>query len=218
MTDVSEKQLLRWLIARSTQRAGVPLETVDRGWVETLLSLVNGGKAFITQDPPLVWVHPRLYKDTRARKHSGLVCLESDLSPEVPLLKHVPDRDSMPAWSDGATRVRLNGEPIFRPRDEPSELYALGCLPWPPTGTEIHARRYREHRARFTESAVSDLHVMGDRCPVCGRTDARKPGDTSNNPECGVCELWAKDIRRGIRVLEEPPPVEPPAKKGKRSA
>lgn len=216
---MSEKQLLRWLIARSTQRVGVPLDTLDAGWVETLMSLVEGGKAFITTDPPLVWVHPKLYKDTRARKHSGVVCLESDLPPDVPLLKHVPDRNSMPVWDGTASRVRLNGEPIFRPRDEPSELYALGCLPWPPPGTEIHARRYREHRAQFSESAVSDLHVMGDRCSVCGREDTRKPGDTSNNPQCGVCELWEKDIRRGIRVLEEAPVVEAePKKKGKKSA
>lgn len=212
---MTPKQLLRWLIARSKgHREGVPMSEIPADCVDALVTLQGSGEAMLTADPPLVWVHPDCYKDRRNRRHAGRQTLESDLPPDVDLLKHLPDRaDTPPAGQ------RRNGEPIYRPRDEPSQLIAMGPTAWPPPGTTIRSRRYREPRAVYTEVTVSDLYVTAETCPVCGKPDGRGRKQTSNNTNCLACDLWARDITEGISTLETPPEVEiKPAKKKGRKA
>jgi len=196
-------RLLRRLITLCRQEGGVGLGAIELSHVDALLDLQRQGKVIVTTDTPaMVWVHPDAIKDRRRRARAEKTYVESDLPRDVDLLKHLPDRDSQPPVGQ-----RRNGEPIYRSRDEPSELVAMGPTPWPPDGTEIHARRYREPRAVYTEVSVSDIYVTADACPVCGKADTRGRKQTSNNINCLCCDLWAKNVTDAISTLETPPEV-----------
>jgi len=203
---MTSRELLAHLIARTHLDGGTPLGDVGPDSLDALIELQASGSVIVTQDPPMVWVHPDAMPPVRERVSYRRTYVESDLPPDVDTLKHAPDRDSMPV-----SGMRLNGEPVYRPRDEPSSLVAMGSTPWPPDGTSINCRKYREHRAQYTEVAIWDLHVVADACPVCGKPDGRKPGATSNNVNCVVCDLWARDVRKCVRTFEPEPDCQPEA-------
>ena len=125
-------------------------------------------------------------------------------------LHQVPDRDS--EFTPG---LKLNGRHVLRgKRDrERSEVLMVGVRAWPPEGTAIMARTYREGRAQFSTVEVRDLYVTADRCPTCGREQSAK-----TNPNCLTCDLWEDQLPTRIRTLEDAPPADPPPKKMGRPA
>lgn len=199
-------QLLRWLLCHDKVGLGVPMDRLSPEWVESLRRLHETGNIHITTDPPLVWVDPGSRKERKRQKRRTNVYVESDLPSDVPMLKHLPDRDSAPVKG-----LKLNGEPIYRPRDEPSELIAMGGMPWPLEGTTITPRWYRPARAKWTTEEIRDLVVTSETCPVCGSDGKR------NNPRCLVCDCWPHNYPKTVRTLEaepEPEKVKKPRKKG----
>lgn len=205
---MTAEKLLKWLVAHGKQRLAVPIDELDAGWVDALVALQERRKVHLSEHEgrTLIWIDPGVFRRRGQARCDRPEILETDLPPDVPYLKHAPDRDSMPV-----SGMRLNGEPVYRPRDEPSSLVAMGSTPWPPDGTSINCRKYREHRAQYTEVAIWDLHVVADACPVCGKPDGRKPGATSNNVNCVVCDLWARDVRKCVRTFEPEPDCQPEA-------
>jgi len=197
-------QFLRWLAQVSPLQLGVPMSRVPVAAIGALEVLQRTEDIFVTSDPPLVWLNPRHHKPWRRREKTRVI-LESDLPADVPLLKHTPDR------ADAAQLCgKRNGDPLFRRlRDEPSDLYAMGRQPWPPSGCKINPRQYVPARAEFTIELIHDMDVVDDLCPVCGRTEA--------HANCLVCD--AKPVRsKAIKMDPMPEPERKTKPKRKKTA
>lgn len=201
-------ELLAHLIARTHLDGGTPLGDIGPDSLDALMALQDAGKVILTDDPPMAWVHPDAMPPERERVSYRRTYVESDLPPDVDLLKHAPDRDSMPV-----SGMRLNGEPVYRPRDEPSSLILCGSQPWPPEGTEIQPRWYRPARAKWTTEERRDLVVTGDRCPVCGREESKR-----TSPVCLACDCWPSSYPTTVRTLEAEPDDQPKPKAKKKGA
>lgn len=202
---MTPSQLLAHLIARTHLDGGTPLGDIGPDALDALIDLQSAGKILVTQDPPMVWVHPDAMPPVRERVSYRRTYVESDLPPDVDLLKHSPDRDSQPV-----SGMRLNGEPVYRPRDEPSDLILTGSRPWPPEGTEIRSRYCRPARAKWTTEEYRDLVVTSDTCPVCGRAESKR-----TSPSCLACDLWPSNHPTTVRTLEAEPDDQPKPKRKK---
>lgn len=200
--------LLAWLRRRDKVGLGIPMGEIDPGWVDALGMLQHDGKVHLTADPPMVWIDPSVIRDRRRRKKVDDTYLDSDLPSDVPMMKHQPDRDSQPV-----SGMRLNGEPVYRPRDEPSDLILTGSRPWPPEGTEIRSRYCRPARAKWTTEEYRDLVVTSDRCPVCGRAESKR-----TSPSCLACDHWPSSYPTTVRTLEAEPDDQPKPKAKKKGA
>lgn len=198
--------LFRRIVGLSLELGGVPMSSVAPGDIDALMALQDAGKVILTDDPPMIWVNPKAIRGRRKvnEARETLIC-ETDLPPDVPYLKHAPDRDSQPV-----SGMRLNGEPVYRPRDEPSELILTGSRPWPPEGTEIKPRWYRPARAKWTTEERRDMVVTAEHCPVCGRTESKKV-----DRRCLVCECWPSNYPTTVRTLEPEPDNQPKPKRKK---
>ena len=88
----------------------------------------------------------------------------------------------------------------------------MGVTAWPPEGTTILARKYREgRRAQFTTVEVRDVYVTVERCPTCGRKQSARP-----SPNCLTCDLWESQHNARVRTFEDEPPADPlPTKRGR---
>ena len=205
-------ELLAWLRRRDKVGLGVPMGEIGEGLVDALAMLQHDGKVHLTADPPMVWLDPSVVRDKRRRKRKDDTFLDSDLPSDVPMMKHQPDRDSRPVPG-----MRLNGEPVYRPRDEPSSLILCGSRPWPPEGTEIKPRWYRPARAKWTTEERRDMVVTAECCPVCGRAESKK-----TSAQCLACDHWPSSYPTTVRTLEAEPDDQSekkkPRKKGAKTA
>ena len=205
---MTPENLLRWLIAHGKQRMAVPIDEIEPDWVEALVVLQDRGKVHLSEHEgsTLIWIDPSVFRRRGQARCDRPEILETDLPPDVAYLKHAPDRDSMPV-----SGMRLNGEPVYRPRDEPSSLILCGSQPWPPEGTEIKPRWYRPARAKWTTEERRDLVVTADTCPVCGRAESKKI-----DPRCLACDCWPSSYPTTVRTLEVEPDDQPKPSKAKK--
>lgn len=206
---MTAEKLLKWLVAHGKQRLAVPIDELDAGWVDALVALQERRKVHLSEHEgrTLIWIDPGVFRRRGQARCDRPEILETDLPPDVPYLKHAPDRDSMPV-----SGMRLNGEPVYRPRDEPSSLILCGSRPWPPEGTEIKPRWYRPARAKWTTEERRDMVVTAECCPVCGRAESKK-----TSAQCLACDHWPSSYPTTVRTLEAEPDDQSEKKKPRKN-